>query len=930
MQVADIEDIVALSLLQQEMLFHAVQHPKDDVHVVQLCVSLSGPLSLPALEAAWDRMAARHPALRTSFRPWKVPAQLVQRRVKLPFAVHERRQDPEIASFLEEDRARGFDPAAGPLIRLSVLRTAPDEHLLVWTHHRLALDSWSATLLVRQVLAAYREGADPEGSPSPRKYRDYVDWQRQQDATEAERFWRRELAGLSAPPPLGSPEPLAGRTGWEEVTVRLAAPVTAALLALSAERELSLETLALGAWALVLSRRTGQGQVLFGITAPGRPAALPEAESIVGRFANTLPLRVTVAPKAPLLPWLRGLKDRRDAVRPYEHVPLSRIAEWSGLPPGTPLLQSRLAVESFPVSIEPGSNGTGIGIREIQWIEASAEPLTVFVRPGAELVIAMAYQRAFFEESEILGLQEELRGLLEIFAADPRKRLSEIVAAAADLQPGQETRRLDKIAQIVQRRTIATHEPEAPPKAKKELGGHEIVRVSRDQPLLATFYQEWALQLDGVTRNSIPLSLRIAGAVDLTALRRTLMEIARRHESLRTSFRLEGGEAYLVLAPPAEVPLPTIDLSALPVERKAERMRRLMSEHACKEFDMARGPLFIARLLRLGSQENVLLLNTHHLISDGWSIQVLQRELMVLYAAFAQGRPSPLDPLPIQLADFAYWQRRVFAGEALAAQLAWWRDALANLPPPPGLPIDKPRPESLGLRVLEAAAVLPPGPTKSLKELSQTTRSSLPMVLLAAVNALLHAYNGQEDLILSLIFAARNRPELSNQIGLFMNTVPLRVNLSGNPSFRQLTERVRDSTIDAYAHQDVPFPRLLAELFPGRKLTRTILSGVCFNMLSFNDPGATAGPPPPGGLTVQILGGEDAEAKHDLVVSSSELGGSLRFELGGAADLFTPERLAMMTRDFEALLTYVANDPEVSLARLRQSVQNREWEALLV
>src|SRR5215213_1912100 len=280
MQVADIEDIAALSLLQQEMLFHAVQHPKDDVHIVQLCVSLSGPLSLPALEAAWDRMASRHPALRTSFRPWKVPAQLVQRRVKLPFAVHERRQDAEIASFLDEDRARGFDPAQGPLIRLSVLRVAPDQHLLVWTHHRLALDSWSATLLARQVLAAYHEGTEPEGSQPVRKYRDYVDWQRQQDAAEAERFWRRELAGLSAPPPLGAPEPRPGTSGWEELTVRLPAQATAALLALSNERELSLETLILGAWALVLSRRTGNDSVVFGITAPGRPAALPEAESI--------------------------------------------------------------------------------------------------------------------------------------------------------------------------------------------------------------------------------------------------------------------------------------------------------------------------------------------------------------------------------------------------------------------------------------------------------------------------------------------------------------------------------------------------------------------------------------------------------------------------------------------------------------------------
>src|SRR6185295_7200061 len=258
--------------------------------------------------------------------------------------------------------------------------------------------------------------------------------------------------------------------------------------------------------------------------------------------------------------------------------------------------------------------------------------------------------------------------------------------------------------------------------------------------LPATFYQEWALQLDRIEKNSIPQALRGTGRIDLTALRRSLCELVRRHESLRTSFRREGGEAYLVIAPPSEVPLPVVDLAALPAERRLEILDRLVAGHADHAFDMARGPLFIAQLVRLGEQDHALLLNTHHAISDGWSLQVLRRELVTLYTAFVEGRPSPLPQLPIQFADFAHWQRRVFAGEDLDAQLAWWRKTLANLPPPPALPTDLLRTEIPGLRAVKLTGEIAPGPTRALRTLAQTTRSSLPMVLLAAVDALLHAY----------------------------------------------------------------------------------------------------------------------------------------------------------------------------------------------
>jgi hypothetical protein len=449
------------------------------------------------------------------------------------------------------------------------------------------------------------------------------------------------------------------------------------------------------------------------------------------------------------------------------------------------------------------------------------------------------------------------------------------------------------------------------------------IPVPRDQPLPATLAQEWALQLAGVEKNSIPVPLRLTGPLDLTVLRRTLTEIVRRHESLRMSFYWENGEARLAIAPPAEVPLPIVDLAALPEERRTELLDQRIVEHRGHQFDMTRGPLFIAQILRLADRDHALLLNVHHLVSDGWSIQVLQSELTLLYAAFAKGEPSPLRPLPIQFTDYAWWQRRIFGGEPLAAELAWWRKTLERRPPPPSLPADLPRPEVVGTRALHASVRLAPEPAQSLRALAREMYCSLPMVLLAAVAALLHAYSGEEDLIFSLIFAGRTRPELYEQIGLLMNTLALRVDLKGNPTFRTLAERASEATLDAYFHQEVPFARVLQELFPGRPLTRTLLSGVCFNMMTFTDNAdAPAGSETlPDGLTLTPLPGEEGITKHDLVFTGGERDGAVLFDLMGAADLFTPERLSTIARDFEALLALIASDPHIRLSRLREMVR---------
>jgi amino acid adenylation domain-containing protein len=470
------------------------------------------------------------------------------------------------------------------------------------------------------------------------------------------------------------------------------------------------------------------------------------------------------------------------------------------------------------------------------------------------------------------------------------------------------------LARLFDRATLAdlALEIESLQSRESTSGETGIVPVPRDRPLPATFYQEWGLGLEGIAKNSLPRALRLRGPLDFTALRRSLTEIARRHEALRTSFRWEDGEARFVLAPPGEIRIPLIDLAALPEERRGDVLGRRIAELAGHEFNLERGPLFLAWAVRLGDRDHALLLNVHHLVADGWSLQILQRELAVLYAAFTEGRPSPLPPLPVQLADFAHWQRRVYAGEALAAQLAWWRQTLADLPPRPALPFTRPPSQSMSRRAARFDLALAPELARELRTLARESGCSLSMVLLAAIDALLHRYSGQEDLIVSTIFAARNRPELSGSIGLFMNTVPVRVGLSGNPTFRELAARVRNALLAAYAHQDLPFPRVLAELFPGRPVTRTMLSRVSFNLLSYPTEAASAAVLP-GGLALEPLAVGEETAKHDLSFVFRESQGLLQGVVTGAADLFLPGGLAELARDFEAVLARAVSDPDVPI-----------------
>ena len=336
--------------------------------------------------------------------------------------------------------------------------------------------------------------------------------------------------------------------------------------------------------------------------------------------------------------------------------------------------------------------------------------------------------------------------------------------------------------------------------------------------------QLWLLDrllADGSVYNVLAV-VRLVGALEIETLRKALREVVRRHEVLRTRFEVEDAMPVQVITPELKFELEVEDFSALPApEREAEALRRAQ-EAAAQPFDLERAPLLRARLLRLGESEHWLLLTQHHIATDGWSSGVLRRELSVLYEAFREGKPSPLPELPVQYADYAVWQRDWLRGEVLEEQLSYWKHTLADLPVLE-LPTDRPRPAVAINRGGHLGFELGEDLARALKELGRREGATLFMTLLAAFQVLLYRYSGQEDVAVGVPLAGRRRPELEGLIGFFVNMLVLRGDLSGEPTFKDYLARVRTQALAAYAHQDMPFAKLVEELAPTRNLSRNRL-----------------------------------------------------------------------------------------------------------
>jgi acyl carrier protein len=457
-----------------------------------------------------------------------------------------------------------------------------------------------------------------------------------------------------------------------------------------------------------------------------------------------------------------------------------------------------------------------------------------------------------------------------------------------------------------------------------------IKPVSRSENLPLSFAQQrlWLMcQLvpDSNFYNETEV-LKVSGQLNIAALEQSINEIVRRHEVLRTTFPIVQGQPTVAIAPCLTISLPVIDLRDLNQQQREAKTIQIAIEEAKQPFDLTQGPLLRVTLLWLDSTEYILLLNEHHIISDGWSMGIWVEELTTLYEAYCAGKASlrdasgtPLPELPIQYVDFAVWQRKWLQGEELHRQLDYWRKQLGQNLTPLQLPTDKPRPAQLTYQGQKVDFLLPLDLTKQLQALSQKEGVTLFMTLLAVFKTLLYCYSGQADIRVGSPIANRNRAEVEKLIGFFVNTLVLRTDLSNHPSFRELLGRVREVTLGAYAHQDLPFEKIVEELQPERYQNHLPFFQVWFVLQ--NAPLGSLKLP---NLTLESLDINVGIARYDLglfLVETSE-GISGYFEY--STDLFFAETITRMVEHFKILIKQTVAKPDINLDEIAANYNELE------
>ncbi|HEY0736311.1 MAG TPA: amino acid adenylation domain-containing protein [Herpetosiphonaceae bacterium] len=446
-----------------------------------------------------------------------------------------------------------------------------------------------------------------------------------------------------------------------------------------------------------------------------------------------------------------------------------------------------------------------------------------------------------------------------------------------------------------------------------------IPPASRTESLPLSFAQERLWFIDrlqpGSSAYNMPQVVRLRGRLDVGALRASLTEVVRRHEILRTTFSMSGddrgGEPIQLIHPPAEVALACHDLSALPAAERDSAARLRATDETGRPFDLQHGPLLRALLIRTRDDEHLLVLTLHHIVSDGWSTGLLIRELTTHYSAAVHRAPASLPPLPIQYADYAVWQRQTLTGDRLNAELDYWQRQLAGIPELLALPTDRPRPAQQTFNGAIETAPIPAALIAGLTLLSQREDATLFMTLLAAFQTLLQRYTAQRDIVVGSPISGRNHAQIEGLIGFFVNMLALRLDLSGNPTFRELLRRARETTLQAYAHQDVPFEKIVEAVQPERALNHAPIFQVVF-MLQHAAPVSYQLPD----LELSALELEHTVAKFDLALALNESADGMSATIEYSTDLFERATITRMLDHYLLLLSAIAADPDRRIGKL--------------
>ena len=525
-----------------------------------------------------------------------------------------------------------------------------------------------------------------------------------------------------------------------------------------------------------------------------------------------------------------------------------------------------------------------------------------FVPPRTPFEEALAKIWRKFLKIEQIGVHDNFFDLggHSLLATQVVARIRELVGAEVSVRVLFDCPTIEELAEALPA-TSSTRPPLSSPPLRPQ---------SREESLPLSFAQQrlWFLEQwnPGSSAYHLPHAWCLRGPLNATALELSLNDLVARHESLRTSFPTVEGQPMQVIATDSPVSLPVVDLRQFKGGAREAEVRRLMQYTAARPFDLSTGPLWRATLLSLGEDDHVFLVTLHHIITDGWSMGIVWRELSALYTAQVNEKPVALPALPIHYADFAVWQRQWLQGEVLEQQLRYWRAQLADAPPHLELPTDMPRPPQQTYRGAKKPVSFPPGLTHALKRLSQESGVTLYMTLLAAFQILLWRNTGQRDILVGSPIAGRTLAELEGLIGFFVNTLVLRTHMKGQPTFHDVLRQVRETCLQAYAHQDLPFEKLVEALQPVRDPSRHPIFQVMFQLFQGTSESGFHLPH----LHVDPMGGLSQTAKFDLALSLMSTQETIKGSLIFNTDLFSDDTMTRFVTHYQTLLEALVAEPD--------------------
>ncbi|WP_431900400.1 amino acid adenylation domain-containing protein [Nonomuraea sp. bgisy101] len=892
-------------------------------------------------------------------------------------------RDLRLSELVAADWVARFDLGRPPLMRFTLVKLAADEYRLVLTNHHILVDGWSLAVLIDDLFTLYASGGDPSGLPAITPYRNFLTWMSTQDSAASTQAWQVALAGVDRPT-LVAPDAALGSELPAQLDVRPDPEVGARLRQLVQSTGLTANTLVQAAWASVLAAITGRDDVVFGTLVSGRPPEIDGVRKMVGMFINTVPVRVRLRPEASVADNLARLADEQTRLIAHQHLRLTDVTRQTGLTTlfDTFVVFENYPVDTSAREIAPGVRLTEItgddaahyplrlvvrltGERlqvvleyrqdllneaAARWVaDAFSDALHCLIqageRPLGRPVTLADAERVILFGDLLAGpapAPADAAAVPARLVRDPREEI--LCGLAADVLRRDRVLPDENFFDIgghslsaiqLLSRTRAVFGVELPVRSVFEaptiaalvarlddagLARPALRRTARPDQIPLSFAQQrlwFAAQLEGpgATYN-LPMSMRLTGELDRAALVAALVDVVGRHESLRTLFVEVDGMPYQQVLPPAQA-RPVVEYA----EVAADELDDAMLRAATTTFDLATELPVRAWLFATGPQEHVLLMLTHHIVSDGWSAAPLGRDLAAAYTARRAGRRPDWQDLPVQYADYTQWQRELLGAESdprslVSTQLEFWRHNLAGLPSQLQLPTDRPRPATSSHRGDVVSFEMDAAAHRGLADLARATQSSMFMVVHAATAALLTWLGAGTDVRLCTVVAGRNDQVLEDLVGFFVNTLVLRTDTSGEPSFRDLVGRVRKADLAAFAHQDVPFQRVVAMAKPARSTEQHSLFQV---MLVFqNNAGPTLNMP---GLKVAAEDVSIGASRIDLSFSVAErfadgAPSGIRGTLDYAMDLFDADTAQAIADRLARLLAQVADDPDLRLGAL--------------